>query len=92
MVLRARNVSGAFEKRAPGPSINRSFEEARFIRRGKITRDFHARTLVPQTSDKIKQLAILSLPGRIFEPGFGNNPLARITSTSNIPFLLYSPS
>ena len=69
-----------------------SFEDACFIRRGKITRDFHTRKIAPYRFDKIKQLAILSSPGRIFEPGFGNKPLARITSTSNIPFLLYSAS
>ena len=54
--LRARKVSGAFKKRAPGPrrtDINRPFEEARFIRRGKITRDFHARSFVPYIPDKI---------------------------------------
>lgn len=63
---------------------------ARFRRRAETTRTFHARTLVPYIFHYTNRISPLSLPGRIFEPGFGNKPLARMTSTSNIPFLLYS--
>ena len=55
------------------------------------TQESHDLSLLP-LFDLPHKLTIFSLPGRIFEPGFGNKPLARTTSTSNIPFLLYSAS